>query len=287
MVSELEDRILTVTRGLAILVIPFLVAAVVILFFMPDRSGQLFAWQIQPRMSAMMLGATYMLGVFFFSTVLFSRQWSQVRAGFFPVTTFAALMGVATILHFDRFNHAHMAFWIWVVLYATTPFLVPLAWFLNQGAARGSQPSAGPTIPGPARLLIAMMGVAAILVALVAFIRPAILMDVWPWTLSDLTARIMGGEFALFGAIGAMLVMDPRWHSIRVFLRWQLASPVFFLIAVLASRQDFDWSNPLSWVFVLNLAVLFAAGLPGLYFWMEGKARATQRRAQPAAAQPR
>jgi len=35
-----------------------------------------------------------------------------VKAGFVAVGTFASFMGVATILHWDRFNHHHIAFWL-------------------------------------------------------------------------------------------------------------------------------------------------------------------------------
>jgi hypothetical protein len=277
MAAEREDRILPVTRGLAALIIPFLAAAVVILYFMPDRTDQLFAWQVMPRMSAMMLGATYLLGVFFFTTVLLGRRWTQVRAGFLPVTAFAALMGVSTLLHYDRFNHEHIAFWIWLVLYLTTPFLVPLVWFLNQRAAHNARVPDTPRMAEPVRWFITLLGVSALVVTVVAFTQPQILIDMWPWTLSPLTARILGGEFALFGAIGVILALDPRWHSIRQFLRWQLASPAFFLVAVYFSRESFDWDDPLAWVFVVNLTVLFVLGLPALYFWMESRARAVER----------
>lgn len=264
-----EDRILLITRLLAVLVIPFLVAAFLILFVFPGRTEQLFAWKLQPQMSAMMLGATYLTGVFFFSTVLLSRHWRQVRAGFLPVTTFAAVMGIATILHWDRFNHEHLAFWIWAVLYFTTPFIVPLVWYINQRAVGEGGDAAGPRLPILIRGMIALVGVAGILVALISLFQPDWLIAIWPWKLSALTTRVAGAQFALSGVFAVIVLLDPAWNSLRVFLRSQLASPVFYLIAVVASQSDFNWANPLAWLFAANVAVLFVLGIPGLYLLME------------------
>ena len=37
---------------------------------------------------------------------------------------FASLMGIATILHWDKFHPHATAFWLWAFLYFTTPFLI-------------------------------------------------------------------------------------------------------------------------------------------------------------------
>ena len=64
------DRILPETRWVAALVIPFLVAAFVILYIFPQETARLFAWKLQPPMSAMMLTAAYAGGIYFFTGVL-------------------------------------------------------------------------------------------------------------------------------------------------------------------------------------------------------------------------
>ena len=50
------------------------------------------------------------------------------RYGFLPVGVFASLMGATTILHWNRFSHGHVAFWLWALLYFTTPFLIFWVW---------------------------------------------------------------------------------------------------------------------------------------------------------------
>src|SRR5258708_37925273 len=103
-----NDRILPETRWVSAIIVPFLVAAFAILYLFPDHTKELFAWDIQPRMSAMMLGAAYIGGAYFFVRVAAFARWHWVKIGFLPVTIFASLMGIATILHWDRFNHSHI-----------------------------------------------------------------------------------------------------------------------------------------------------------------------------------
>src|SRR5438445_8231645 len=105
-----NDRVFPVTRWVSAIIVPFLVAAFVILYLFPDHTQEMFAWGIQPRMSAMMLGAAYIAGAYFFVRAATNARWHWVKVGFLPVTTFAALMGIATILHWDRFNHGYISF---------------------------------------------------------------------------------------------------------------------------------------------------------------------------------
>ncbi len=133
-----DDRVLLATRWLSALIVPFLLAAFGVLYLLPDHTGELFAWNIQPRMTAMMLGEAYLAGAYFFVRAVLSPRWHWVAVGFLPVTTFATLMGISTILHWDRFNHGSFAFWTWVVLYFTTPFLVPAVWWRNRKTDPGT-----------------------------------------------------------------------------------------------------------------------------------------------------
>jgi hypothetical protein len=64
-----NDHIYRFTRLLSIIIIPFLIAAWIILYLRPERSGELFAWPIKPPMTAMMLGAAYLGGVVFHHAV--------------------------------------------------------------------------------------------------------------------------------------------------------------------------------------------------------------------------
>ncbi len=56
------NGILRTTRWLAVMVVPFMIVASAILYLWPKGTGRLFAWPIQPPMTAMMLGPAYAWG---------------------------------------------------------------------------------------------------------------------------------------------------------------------------------------------------------------------------------
>src|SRR6478609_10597044 len=131
------DRVLPTTRALSIVIIPFLLAAFVLLYFWPsaDDTARLFAWRITPGFTSMMLAAVYLGGAYFFLRVTVERRWHRVAGGFIAVGSFATLMGIATVLHWDRFIHSNVAFWVWSALYFVTPFLVFAVWLANRQIA--------------------------------------------------------------------------------------------------------------------------------------------------------
>lgn len=109
-----SDVVLRETRWLAILVIPILAAAFLILYVTPDTSGEHFAWPIKPRMSAMMLGATYFTGVIYFAVVLRAKSWHQVRLGLLPshcLLRYSELprlfIGIALAIHIHSFGYGY------------------------------------------------------------------------------------------------------------------------------------------------------------------------------------
>lgn len=127
-----DDRILPATRWVAALVAPILGLAFIILYFLPSRTGDFFAWTIKPTMTPMMMGAGYLAGAYFFVRVAAAQKWHHVALGFPAVTAFVWFMLFATILHYDRFNHSHPAFIAWLILYLVTPFLIPALWWVNR-----------------------------------------------------------------------------------------------------------------------------------------------------------
>lgn len=265
-----EDHILLFTRIVATVVVPFLILAFLILYFTPQLSGERFAWAIQPPMTAMFMGAGYIGGAWLFINAIFGRRWHRVAPGFLPVTAFTVAMLIATILHWDNLDPSHFPFILWLVLYIVTPFLVPFVWLLNRSADPGTAEESDVVVPKIARWSLLLLGVILLAFALGGFVRPSWLIDIWPWTLSPLTARVMSGWFALLGVGGIVISSDTRWSAWQVGLQsiglWHL------LVVVAAFLRRDDFSGGLgNWYLVSVLVVL--AGMASLYFIMEGKRR--------------
>lgn len=268
--SQRDDRVYPFTRGLAIIIIPFLVVAFIILYLLPERSGELFAWPIKPSMTAMMLAAAYLGGVYFFTRVALAKQWHTIKAGFPPVMLFASLLGIATFLHWDRFTHQHISFFTWTTLYVTTPFLVLGAWWFNRRTDPGTLAVDDVALPSGMRWAMGLVGALTLLISLLLFLVPQMMIDVWPWTLTPLTARVVGAMFALPGLVGLGLATDRRWSAARIILQAQGLSIAVILLAALLAWNNFNPANLVTWLFVGGLGGLLA-GIVILFIFMEAR----------------
>jgi hypothetical protein len=268
-----RDRVLPGTRVLSIVIIPFLLVAFVLLYFWPsaDDTARLFAWRIVPGFTSMVLGSVYLGGAYFFLRAVRATQWHRIGGGFIPVGLFASLMGVATITHWDKFIHTNVAFWLWAALYFTTPFLVFAMWFLNR-REQSARTADDLLLPPSTALLIGVLGIAAAATGVFLFVVPRAAIAIWPWTLTELTARVMGAIFAL-GVAGLGAFTDKRWTSMRILLQVAGFMLVLILIAAIRAHGDFDTTKPLTWVFAAGFLGM-AVGTAILYTRMERAARA-------------
>ena len=245
-----DDVVLPASRALSAFIIPFLVVAFVVLYGFPGDTDELFAWPVGPPMTPMTLGAVYLGGAYFFLRAFRAREWHTVQSGFLSVATFATLMGVATILHWDKFTHDHVAFWLWAGLYFTTPFLVFGVWLANR--RRTSLPGPGDLLLSPAaRWAIGGLGLLAVAAGAFLFLAPARAIDTWPWALTPLTSRVLGAIFML-GPAGIGVLIDPRWSTTRLMLQVQCFMMSLILLAAIRARHEFDGSRPMSWLLLVG-----------------------------------
>ena len=248
-----QDRPLTATRILAAIIVPILAVAFGMLYFFPNHSGELFAWPVKPPMSAMMLGATYVGGVYFFSMVALARPWHSVRLGFLPVTAFAGILGIATALHWDKFTPGHISFTLWAFLYFTLPFVLPVVWYLNNRAAPPIANPAERRFPRPLIYALGALGAVLTVASLLLLLVPQVMIPAWPWALTPLTARVLAAMFALSGTVGLGVAVDGRWSSAQHIFTAQVISIVLILLAIALNRAEIAWTSLGSWAFVLGL----------------------------------
>jgi len=268
--TQKDDRIFLATRLVAALVVPVLVLAFIILYFSPGLSGQRFAWEIQPSMTARFMGAGYLGGAWLFANAIFGHRWHRVAAGFLPVTTFTAAMLLATILHWSRFDLGHFPFQVWLVLYIATPYLVPWLWLRNRLADPGTQEADDLVVPALARWSLGLLGAFLLGFALLGFASPAWLISAWPWTLTPLTARVLGGWLALLGVGGLVISRDRRWSAWRVGLQSIVLWQLLVVVAALLSPADFK-ASLVNWYLISVLVVL--VGMVVLFVQMEFRRR--------------
>ncbi len=268
-----DDRILPVTRVVAALVSLSVFGGFVLLYIRPDLTTLLWAWTIEPTLTPMMMGGGYLSGAYFFWRVVRGQSWRVVSLGFPSVGVFAWFMMTATVLHWGEFNHRHINFFAWVVLYAITPLLVPAIWWLNHRHDPGRGPE-DVLLPSWIRGLLGVAGVTTFVVVLIGFAQPERTIAIWPWALTTFTARIVVSWFTLAAMFGISTAIDGRWMAMRLPLLSALIAAGAMLLAVARSWEELDPANPLRVALVVALVVAFPAVF-GLTAWMDSRQRAS------------
>src|SRR3954447_13396339 len=254
-----DDRVLPGTRVLGAAIVPFLLVAFALLYLFPDDTRHWFAWDVQPTITPLLTGSGYIAGAYFFARVARANRWHRIQVGFLPVTAFTLFMAIGTFNHLDRFATHHVAFWIWVGLYVTTPVLVPLAWWRNRATDPGTPEPGEPPLPRPIRPVLLAVGGVQTALALVLLLWPSTMIAHWPWLLTPLTAQTLGGWFALPGVTALMMGLDGRWSAIRITLESQLIGLALILLGTVRAWDVIDHGNALAAVFVIGISVLFLA----------------------------
>jgi hypothetical protein len=241
------------TRALAGVLFVILLDAAQLLFFYPDRTATLWAWKLQPEITAMVLGSVYAGGAYFFLRVLLGAPWTAVSAAFPAIIVFVWIAGIATLLHLDRFIKDAIPFTAWVALYALTPFVVP--WLVARNHRRYGAPSGAPMPRATVRAL-GVVGGALLALGVLFLVVPDIAIDSWAWTLTPLTARVTGAVLAMYGTVWLGVAVHGTWAGARIPLQAQTIGLAFALLGVALGEDAVDWGNPLAFVFVAVAAAM-------------------------------
>ena len=278
------DQVYATTRWISIVIVPVLVAAFVILYGFPDRTMQLWSWMVCPEMNAMLMGGGYLSGAYFFTRVARAKEWHRVSVGFVATTVFASTLMVVTVLHWELFNHDHVSFWAWLLLYASTPVLLPVLWAKNQ---RTDPRQLGPgdvRIPRRLRTVVGVGGAIQLGFAAFLFLWPSAAADVWPWLLDAATSRSASAFVAFPAVTWLWFLFEDRWSSFRITTH--VATMGMVMLGIAALRVPNDFRSDGVWIGYL-VALLVGIGLNvALYVAMERRARQGNGGGSPAAEVP-
>jgi hypothetical protein len=269
-----DDAVLPAVRVAALVVVAVLLPALVILWGLPARTADLWAWTIKPDLTPIFMGAGYGAGAYFFLRVYRTPRWHEVSVGVLSAAVFALLMLIATIVHYDKFNQgdapalAAIAFYGWTSVYVLSPWIVAWLWWRNE-RADPRVPAAGETLVPPAvRLAARIAAIGALLAAAVVLASPSVAIDNWGWNLTPLTARVIGCFTAQVGTGFLLLSLDPRWSSWRVLVQTFLIAVALLLAGAARAWAAFDQDALLTWAYLAGLAG-GAVALLALYRAME------------------
>jgi hypothetical protein len=221
-------------------------------------TNDFWAWTIRPDMSAFWVGAGYTFGAVAITTMLLVGRW---RASIVPVVStlpFAVVMLAATLIHHDRFFEGSARYYVWLAIYAYLPFALPAMLVLNLGRDPGPD-AEDILLPASIRTVLVVGGLPVGVLGLVLAVAPHALASSWPWMLTPLMSRVIGG-WLLFIAAGSLC---PLFECRYVAYRFYLPTAAFWFSLLLAGsfihRDDFDWDRIMAPLFVVAVAAAIAA----------------------------
>lgn len=235
-----------------------------ILMILPDRTGDLFFWEITPPINAALFGALYLGGAAVVGWVTFKGLWEPARF-LTPVLVSAGIfISITTLLHLDRFASGIRLVY-WLIIYIGAPLLALLIYWqheregANWAVAQPIRPATNGVATGLGAMLL-VLGIGVI-------VRPELAVAAWPWPTSALMVRIFASWFAAF-AVGLLWFrVDREWTRVRLIPVMMIAASGIDLLMVVIHRGDLYPVGLNFWLFVIHLALFGAIG--GLFLWWQ------------------
>lgn len=245
---------------------------VIWLIFFPS-SGKDFAWPVTPNMTAMFIGAGFLVRAYIGFFLWRETYWYRLRWQRWGNYAFLAIILLATLWHVDEMNWgadiivAH----IWVLAYIAEPLILPL---LEPRGPASEEPypieeRQGPVLIGLKRASAFGLVVSVTMGGLMVM-NPAFMDTRWPWHIDHFNARIMAAFFALAALWCVSIYLAEEWAEVK---KAELGLAIFAtsqFILWLVNLNQFDPSrkNISSYGIGLGLfALLFI-----YYYWRQERA---------------
>jgi hypothetical protein len=265
-----EMRWMLYASGVLVLALSFF------LFLFPGRTDVLFAWTINPPLTAAFLGANYLASAFLEFSAARRAWWAEARVAVPGVLIFTLLTTLVTFIHLDRFHLASdnaftlFVTWVWIVVYIVDPLLLSFA-LVRQLRQPRVDPPRTRLLPGWYRAalygsggLLAIMGAAMLLI-------PATMIPFWPWELTPLTCRALGAWGVGIGVVLLQAGWENDWSRVRPMTAAYLAVGLLQGVNLLRFPESIELSNPAAVVYLLWVASAVVVGGYGVaHSWRGG-----------------
>jgi hypothetical protein len=241
-----------------------------ILFGLSTRTDRFFAWTIPVPLTAALLGAAYLGSGFGEIAAARTRIWAESRIAMPGVLVFSALTGGLTLVHREAFHFsggypvtARVVAWGWAIVYVAFP-IASVVVLLGQARVAGADPAPARPLPAGFRVALAAQGALMFAVGAALFVVPGPTRGIWPWPLTDLTARAVGA-WAIGLAVGCLQAIAANdWSRVRVAMPFFAGVGVLALVAIVRFPQAVDWRRPAAWILIALLVSLVLTGGYGL-----------------------
>lgn len=242
-----------------------------VLFVFPLRTGEWFAWTVNPPMTAVFLGAAYWASAGLEVTGARAAGWDSARLAVWPVFVFTTLTLAVTLVHLDRFHLspdsppvAQAATWAWLAIYAAVPVaMAVISWMQIRSrlAVHKTATAARRRVLPPAlRLLLGVIAAVLLIYGVALLAAPVAVAAWWPWPLTELTARAVGAWLVGLGWAAAQGQASSDLRTVRPVAMTSVAFVVLQALALLRYGGALTWTSAQAVGFA---TVLLAIGVAG------------------------
>ncbi len=255
--STLAKLLLLGAGGLAVVAGP-------ILFLFPSQTQYYFAWTIKHPLTPVFMGANYFGGIGAL-WALRANRWSFARVLIPGIFIFAITQLLATLIHIPIFNWSHPIAWAWLFVYVVSPIataVVYLSMEYRYTAPRPEEPSLPQLFTPLMIILAAVSGIAGIALFIWPSLAPATppgkVVAWWAWSLTPLTARVVGGWYLAAGTLYFTIARQRSYRTVKMGVIGLFAVTALQLFGALTHNASFDGPALSIVLYLLNSAIVFA-----------------------------
>jgi peptidoglycan/LPS O-acetylase OafA/YrhL len=236
-------------------------SAGVLLYVLSGNTDDTFSWTIAPSLTAAFLGAAYWAALVLFVWSARQTVWARARPFVLPVGLIAVLLLVATLTHDDKF-HKDLFGRFWLVAYIAVPPLLAYGLWRQSRAESAPEPPREP-LAAALRLVLVAEALVLVGVGIALFVAPETSDDLWPWTLTPLTARAIASFLIGFGAAAAQAAWENDMGRLAGSAYAYATLGLLELVAVLRYPDELDGSGLRGVLYVAFVVLVLITGVAG------------------------
>lgn len=256
----------------------FLAAFFVLWFLILPEQGKYFAWPVVPELTAMFLGAGFLLRSYFGYHLWRDKYWYTLRWSMAGDFVFLGVLFITTWWHVQEMNwnlqgvsagvriFSLVITHVWILAYTFEPLTVFLV-HPREAEAHAPLPpslSEGELLPSLKSVLLAMFYLGAAFWALF-FFTPEFANTRWPWELNPFDARIMSAWFGGVSVWSITMYFMKDWAEVKMGVR----AILLFLLGLLAVWLFASSRYPLNHTEIASRqALVYSFGLLVIVAWL-------------------
>lgn len=249
------------------------------LYLVPQNSEEYFSWAVRRDLSATFLGAAYLAAAVIEFLAARERRWADARIAVPAVLVFTVLTLLVTLGNLDSYNFNAPGFvqsigtWAWLIVYVVVPPIM-LAVLAMQLRRSGSDAPRSKPIPVGLRRVLMVSGLLLGLGGLLMLVNGDARSWMWPWPVTELTARAFGAWMVGFGVAMVHIGFEADWKRVRPATAGAGTLGLLQLIALARYLDVPDWGSIQAWIYLALLVSFVALGLWGWRAAADAKPRA-------------